>query len=417
MHDTSRIHVNLTAIDRNMAVLRKIVGPECALCPIVKADAYGLGAAKVAPRLAASGADLLAVFSPEQAVGLVRAAVPTPVLILMPVHEISRNDELYRWLVSGRLHLTVHDEAHLDRLIRLAERFACTIPVHLEVDTGMSRGGTDSETAATMIRRIAGTRWLHLAGMMTHFSNARTDAERTSAQMATFDRLVEGAGSQIPNDCMIHVASTYSVLRHRRYHRSMVRFGLAWAGYGLEEIEGGEVIVEGERLQPVMCWTSEIVQIKRIERGVSVGYGSLWTANRPSMIGLVPVGYADGYPVRREVGASHGCAAESGEVGVKLADGSIGFAPVIGAVNMDQITVDLTDLVLPGGVGESIGVGTEVELVSADRTAPNSLCRVARSAGTIPHDMLCRLNPRLKRCYEVENSRTGEQSRTAIAAG
>jgi alanine racemase len=415
MPDTSQLHINLSALDRNMGVLRRIVGPECALCPIVKADAYGMGAARIAPRLAAAGAELLAVYTPEQAAGLVRAAVSVPVLILMPVSDIARTDELYRWLVSERLHLTVHDEAHLEQLLRLAERFACTIPVHLEIDTGMSRGGADPAAAMAMIRRIAATRWMRLAGVMTHFSNARADAERTAAQLAVFDRVIEESKGAVPADCMIHVASTYSLLRHRRYHRSMVRFGLAWAGYGLEEIEGGEIIVEGERLQPAVSWTSRMVQTKTLAPGQCVGYGSLWSATRRSVLGLVPVGYADGYPVRMNGGQEgvHG-----GQVGVMLDGGAVGYAPVVGAVNMDQITIDLTDIVaVPGGPGASVGVGTTVELISTDRDAPNALCRVAKAAGTIPHEMLCRINPRIRRVYEVESSLVETSSRTAIAAG
>ena len=76
----------------------------------------------------------------------------------------------------------------------------------------------------------------------------------------------------------------------------MVRFGLAWAGYGMEDLEGGEIIVEGEQLEPAVTWSSRIVQVKEIEAGTSVGYGGLWTATRRTVLGLVPVGYADGFP-------------------------------------------------------------------------------------------------------------------------
>src|SRR5262245_3097623 len=141
MRDVSVIEVDLSALDHNVRVLHEIVGPDCGLCPIVKADAYGLGAARIAKRLAHNGAELQAVYTPDQAAELFRSAVGSSVLILMPLREIARVDELYRGLVSDRLQLTVHDLDHLADLMGITERYGVTIPVHVEVDTGMGRGG------------------------------------------------------------------------------------------------------------------------------------------------------------------------------------------------------------------------------------------------------------------------------------
>lgn len=439
MRESSVVEVNLAAIDRNMQALRAIVGPTCGLCPIVKADAYGLGAARVARRLASSGADLLAVYSAEQAAALTRAAISTPILVLMPVHEIGRGDDLYRALVSGQLHLTLHDEEHLEALTRIAERFGTVIPLHLEVDTGLGRGGASPDDALELLRRVAATRWLRLAGIFTHFSNARSDAPRTDAQLAIFDALIARAGAAVPAECVRHVASTYSLLRHRRFHRSMVRFGLAWAGYGLDDLEGGEVIEalaggQGQRLQPAVTWASRVVQVKTIEAGASVGYGSLWTAQRRSILGLVPVGYADGYPISRVRGngpalvavvlddpADPDRALRRARCAADIRDGRA-YVPVVGAVNMDQISIDLTDVVSGGSVGtgswsaSDFGVGMRVELVSPDPTAPNHLPRVAAAAGTIPHDLLCRIGPGVRRVYVGDGARMAADAPTPIAA-
>src|SRR4029450_123117 len=106
--DVSVIEVRLSDLDHNIRVLRQMVGPECGLCPIVKADAYGLGAGRIAKRLAHNGAVLLAVYTPEQAAELFRAAVSARVLVLMPLREVARVDELYRGMISDRLQLPVH---------------------------------------------------------------------------------------------------------------------------------------------------------------------------------------------------------------------------------------------------------------------------------------------------------------------
>ncbi len=407
MAETSVIEINLSAIDHNLAVMREMVGEGCLLCPVVKADAYGLGAARVAKRMAMGGADMFAVFSPEQASTLAAAAVGTPVLVLMPVRDFSRGDDLYRMLVSGALHLTVHDLRHLEQLQRLAEKFATPVPVHLEVDTGMSRGGCLPDEAAVVLRRIASNRWVRLAGIFTHFSNPRSDPERTKGQMEAFDGLLERERASVPADCIVHVASSYAALRHRRFHRSMVRFGLAWTGLALDGIESGEVLWESEQLRPILAWRSQLAQVKTIPAGSSVGYGSLWTAERDTRLGLVPVGYADGYPMCRG-------GRDPRQVRVRATglQGPIdGWAPLVGAVNMDQIAVDLTDLEgldsLPGG-----GVGAEAELVSDDREAPNHLARVAAAAGIVPYEFLCRLNQRIRRIYRAD-----EQAAPASGSG
>ena len=117
MQDTSTIDIDLSAIDHNMAVIRRVVGDGCALCPIVKADAYGLGVGNVARRLVAAGAEMLAVYSLRQAIETAAAINGAkPVLVLMPVTRIEREDELVRLMLAGQLHLVVHDEANLEAL-------------------------------------------------------------------------------------------------------------------------------------------------------------------------------------------------------------------------------------------------------------------------------------------------------------
>ena len=394
MHNASLIEINCTAITSNVRLLRKIVGPECMLCPIVKADAYGLGAPRIARTLLAAGAGIVAVYTPAQAAELIRAAISAPILVLMPVRDVDRVDDLYRGLICGKLHLTVHDHDHLQNLIAISERFGAAMPVHLEIDTGMSRGGCSLEDAPAILQRIAADRRLQLAGIFTHFANAEDDIELTESQLAAFDNLLEQNAAFIPKTCFIHAANSFATLRAERYHKTMVRVGLAWAGYGMESLNGGDIITEGQHLQPAITWKSSIIQIRRIAAGASVGYGSRWTAQRPSTIGLIPVGYADGYPAAagRCADADH----PGASVGV-LIDGRLYFAPVVGAVNMDQITIDLTDI-----ADERIAVGTEVQLITPDAAAPNHLPRLARAGGTIPHEMMCRLNPRLKRVFRTE---------------
>lgn len=408
---SSEIRVNLSALEHNVRVLRSIVGPDCALCPIVKADAYGLGVAKVARHLEAAGADMMAVYSLDQAAAIARAAVGKPILVLTAVRELDRIDETYRLLIQGRLHLTVHDPDHLQALMELSDRFATFIRVHLEVDTGMGRGGCDPADVEGMLGRIESSRWLRLAGVFTHFANASKQSARTTKQMDEFERILDRVSARLPEDCHVHVASTYGVLRARRFHQTMVRFGLAWAGYGPECMTGGEFRREAAELVPIVSWHSRVVHVKPIERGAAVGYGSTWTARRPSLLGIVPVGYADGYPLGlggRDDDPRPACVGVLPEGAADSDSEPRRFVPVVGRVNMDQIMIDLTDVSrrLP------VGPGTPVELIGTDPAAPNHLPRLARTAGTLPHEFLCRLHPRVKRVYVARPvpERSGEDA-------
>jgi len=403
MSETSRIRINLSAVAGTIQDIRDIVGPESVICPVVKADACGLGAAPIARHLVSAGAGMLAVYTSAQAATLARAAVGGPILVLQPVREMDRIDEAYRLLIRGDLHLTVHDEEHLDDLGRIAEKFATVIPLHLEIDSGMTRGGCPAASAPGIARRISEHRWLRLAGMSTHFARAGTDARFTNKQLAVFDAVLKKCGSAVPDDCLVHVANSVATLRHSRYHKSMVRVGQAWAGFGAERITDGEFRPQAAELRPIVTWRSRIIQVKTIERGTSVGYGSHWTAKQRSRIGLVPVGYADGYPM--------GLAATDDEpkppcvrVDTGEPDGQ-GFVRVIGHVNMEQISIDLTDLCSPRKRHPpEIGVGTDVELIGTDPHAPNHVPTLARVAGTVPHHLLCSLNPRIKRTYHARES-------------
>jgi alanine racemase len=195
-------------------------------------------------------------------------------------------------------------------------------------------------------------------------------------------------GPLVPQDCVIHEANTFGVFRAATYHRSMARVGLALLGYGAEEFSKPEEFAfaaEAERLRPAARWLSALVQTRTIDAGTPVGYAGTWSAQRSSRVGVVPVGYADGYPL---------ALSNRAKMGVTLRSGVKAFVPVIGRVSMDQTMLDLTDL--PEG---EAGLGSEVEVFGNDRTAPNHLPTLAHQAGTITHELLCRLSPRLARHY------------------
>ncbi len=394
MQDTSLLEFDTSAVAHNMRVLRRIVGSACVLCPIVKADAYGLGAKHLAPILVKSGAGMLAVYSAKQAEEILAAGVQDiDLLVLMPVRVIEQSDELSRHAKRGMLHFVVHDAAQLSELELAAHSLGVVLGVHLELDTGMSRGGARPEVAAALLRTLSSTTSLRLKGIFTHFANSRQSDTKTRVQLEVFRAFVAHESERIPKDCLLHVASTYALLRHRDYHFDMVRFGLAWLGYGSEELEAVDPLLARAELRPVVRWSTTIVQTKRIPEGAAVGYGSLFVARRDSTIALLPIGYADGYPVPRP-NAQHDASTSTQQVAICIGSKDRKYAPVVGAVNMDQLTIDLTDL---DPLGTRDWTGTEVELVTPLHDAPNHLPRLAAASGLIPHEFLTRLHARIPR--------------------
>lgn len=395
MTDNSVISIDFDAVDHNMKVVRGMVGPGVAVNVVVKADAYGLGAAKVARRLVQAGASMLTVYSPAQAEAL--EGVPAPVLVLQPVTKLDRGGALHSMLVAGRLHLVVHDTHHVAELIVLAHEHGVRIPVHLEVDTGLARGGCTPEEASRVLLAVAASPQLQLAGVMTHFSHAKGSAERCAAQMRAFDLFVDSHRALIPPECLLHAASTFASMRGPSMHAGMVRVGLAWTGLAGDGPDDAECL-ESADFRPAIRWTSSVIHVRRVARGTSIGYGWTWTARRDSTVGLVPVGYADGYPTlcAHAPGTPRDQAEPARWVRVRVGDWDA-EVPVIGAVNMDQICVDLTGLEhmlaeLPNG-----GLGAEVELYGTERAARNYLPVVADRVGVRAYELLCRLNPRIPR--------------------
>jgi alanine racemase len=172
----------------------------------------------------------------------------------------------------------------------------------------------------------------------------------------------------------------------------------------------GEVLPEALELRPIVAWKSRIVQVKTIESGTPVGYGSKWRAKRKTILGLVPVGYADGYPTslglrddrERTSGGTVAVFDRAPASSGHEHGGLLGYAPVVGAINMDQISIDLTDvLARRSGATNTASemTGAIVEIISPDPKAPNHLPTLASLAGIIPHELLTGLSQRITRQY------------------
>ncbi len=390
MSGPSWLEIDLGGLAWNLAAVRGLVGSGVRVCCVVKSDAYGLGAVPIAERLAASGADMLAVYSADQAETLVSQGVDMPLLLLMPVRGLDRGGALGRFAASGRLHFSIHDVAQIEQVNAIGQSLGCVLPVHLYLDTGMSRSGLELQEASVLLERLGGGGHVQLVGLYTHLATAGGDPVFAQEQLSLFEGFVAANRAHLGRGVLLHAANTFAALRGRRYHLSMVRVGLGLLGYGGDLMTGGVGVVDGLSLKPVVRWVSGISHIQRYPQGARVGYGGTCRLNRDSVLGVVPVGYGDGYPL---------ALSNKGVVRV-LGDGDQqgAAAKVLGQVSMDQIVIDLTDC---GGIAGGAGprVGGLVELISNDAGSPCSLVRLADLAGSNCYELLCRVSGRVERRY------------------
>jgi alanine racemase len=407
MNELSWLEINLSRLDANLSWWRKLVaaGPSIEgipqrphtrhptrICAVVKANAYGLGAVTIGQRLSAAGADMLAVYTPAQAEELVYAGVTTPILVLQPTRELERTEAVHAAAQAGRLHLAINDPAQLSMIDGLGRALACRLPIHLHLDTGMSRAGLSAAELAAMLQALPRYVNTRLVGLWSHFAAAGEDVSFAYEQVERLERALADNRAALdalapPPELIVHTAATAAACRDRRFQKDMVRVGIGLYGYGPELLAGqpGPLLPFDAPLQPVFRWIARIIHLQNYSRGTSVGYGCTHRLNRDSLLGVVPVGYADGYPL-----------ALSNKGAVRLINTTPGLAhalaPVLGKVSMDQIVIDLTDF-------PRTQTGQMVELVSDDPASRLALPALAGAAGTSPYEMLCRLSPRLPRKY------------------
>ncbi len=404
----SRLEIDLDAAAENLRAIRGHVGAGVAVCGVLKKDGYGVGAVPLAHPLVRAGVDMLAVYGPEEAEELLAAAVTVPMLLLMPVRALDRTSGLYRHAAAGRLNFSVHDPEQLESLAASGRTLGLTLRLHLYVDTGMTRSGLSEGEVLPALERVRDDRHLQVTGIYSHLAAADSEAAYAREQASGFERVLraiaaagidshEAAGVKAlakrgaaDEGITFHLANSYATLRSADYHHAMVRPGLALLGYGAEALIDGPASSDIPPLRPVVRWVSTINHAARYPAGRRVGYGGTYTLPRESVLGVVPVGYGDGYPM----GLSGGGAS----VRVRLIEGGPWYvAAVLGRVNMDQLVVDLTDV---KGATLDMLRGGEVEIYSDDPAAPNAVPRLAGLAGTHPYELLCRLSPRLARVYE-----------------
>jgi alanine racemase len=365
--------INLAAIERNVARLRRDLSPGAAFCAVVKANGYGHGSVAVARSALDAGATWLAVATAEEALILREAGIPGPVLVMGALGEEELDIAL-----AARGDLVVWSEAFVERV--LARRAGGSVAVHVKLDSGMGRLGTRerSEALAVAERVLAAAPRLQLAGAMTHFATADDDLEFVAAQLSAFAPFVAAVRRRQPA-IVVHAANSAATMRSPETHFDLVRCGIAI--YGCDPMQ---VDPEPNGLEPALELTSYVAALKRAQPGDSAGYGRRFIAERDTWLATVPIGYGDG--VRRLL--TNNC------------DVLIGGRryPLVGTVSMDNITVDV-------GRQDAVRLGQRATLIGRDGTERQTAEDLARRLQTINYEVVSGITARVARVYHRDGIR------------
>ena len=361
--------VDLDAVRANYAaVARHVSGPTTPLViAVVKANAYGHGAVPVARALEQAGAAMLACADIEEAVTLRDGGIRAPILVFGALG-ISDLDGVF----THGLTPTVSSPFAARALSDAAARRGVTVSCHLKIDTGMNRLGFRFDNLERTVRDVLGRPGIEIAAAYTHFATADDPAHPLfDLQRKRFDESLRRLAGMGIRPGLRHAANSAALLRDRNTWYDAVRPGLLL--YGLVP-PGSAAAVP---VAPAMTMRSRVVAVKGMRPGETTGYGARAPVDRPATIAVVPAGYADGLDVRM-----------AGRCSVLVRGRR---APVVGAVSMDSITIDVTGL--------DVTPGDEVVLVGEQSRRRIGAGDIAAALGTVPHEILCRTGSRIVRTY------------------
>lgn len=374
--------INLDAVKYNLKNIRRKIGDGIKMICVIKADAYGHGAADMAETMVESGADMFAVAFIDEAIALRKSGVDVPILILGFTPE-NRVKDVIKYDITQ----TVFTRELAECLDREAETFGKKVNVHIKIDTGMGRiGFRGNEKDIKDIKFIAGLKNINTEGVFTHFSTAdESDKEFTSVQAERFRTVIERLKNEGIEFSIIHCANSAGIMDFDDLTFNAVRPGIIQ--YGLYPSD--DVKKDSLDLMPVMALKSHISFIKEVDKGTPIGYGRTYVAPERRVIATIPVGYADGYLRAMKNG------------GRVIINGK--YAPITGRICMDQFMVDITEI-------DNTKIGDEVIIMGKKDGLEITADEIASIMGTINYEVVCLVSRRVPRVYMENGSVVKEVS-------
>ena len=389
--------IDLDALARDFRAVRQAANAQAKVCCVVKADAYGHGAVRMAREFEELGADWFAVSNLEEALQLRLGQIQKPVLVLgyTPPEEAAA-------LAKYHISQCVYSLEYAKELSHYAVEAGVTVKIHVKIDTGMSRLGfyyqdiSRDEATVQEVKAACTLPGLYPEGIFTHFAvydEGKEGDAFTMRQFGCFKEMIESLLREDVSFEVRHCANSAAVFDYPLSHLDMVRAGIVI--YGL--YPSGELRSRPD-LTPVLSLKSVVSHIKTVKPGATISYGRKFTADREMKVATVPVGYADGYP---RILSTKGAQVL---IGGKR-------CTILGRICMDQLMADVSDL-------PEVQVGDTVTLIGRDGQEAISADELASLEGSINYEVVCGLSKRVPRVYlkhgkvdSIYNALLGEEDR------
>lgn len=360
-HRDAWIEVNLDSIAHNVQEFRKNIPQDKKILGIVKADAYGHGAAMITPIMLASGIDMLGVASIDEGLDLRKERINCDILVVGAVPVWS-----FEIAAENSIAISIFSEKHIEACKQAFERTGIKPQVHIKLDTGMNRIGLEKENAVEYIKRVQKCDFIRLKGIFTHLANAEKELE-TKNQIDCWNSII----NQINTDgLLLHILNTAGAMTYD-VKSNMVRMGIAI--YGMYP-DLAKDLKFYPKLKQVMGLKGRITNIHKMQKGEGISYGYTYKADKDITVATIPVGYADGIP-----------RALSNKIYGELNGQKV---KQIGNITMDQMMFDITGI--EANEGDIITLLNDKDL---------SIDNWAKIIGTINYELPCRLKVRLPRVY------------------
>ena len=358
------VEIDLSAIKHNIRQLKSLLAPQTALMAVVKADAYGHGALTVAKTVIEAGAEWLGVATVPEGIELRSRGIEAPILILGATYTVEQIEAVAYWHLQPTL-------CSMEVAKLYSQTLKGDLPVHIKLDTGMSRLGPCWQQAVEFVQLVNKLPHLQIVSIYSHLATAESiDRTVMNQQQQRFDLATSQLADFIPLPCL-HLANSAATLTERSLHYDLVRVGLAV--YGLYPAAHLQSAVN---LQPVLQVKARVTQVKTVPPHTGVSYGYKFISDRTTLIAVVAIGYADGVP--RNL---------SNQMMVIVRGQKI---PQIGAITMDQLMLDVSAI-------PDLQPGEIVTILGSDGSEQISADDWAKQLNTISWEILCAFKHRLPR--------------------
>ncbi len=371
--------ISLKAIKNNITAIKKILNPNVEIMAVVKADAYGHGATKVAKEALKNGVKYLSVARIEEAIALRKEGIKAPILIFSYTHK-----NYFKELIKYSLTQTLFSLEYAKELSHFASSLKQELKVHINVDTGMGRCGFLVDSFRTYeknellkdIKSVCNLKNIFVEGIYTHFACAdEKNKKNANKQLKEFSDILKNLKKAKINIPIKHASNSAATIDMPDTHFDMIRIGISLYGlYPSYEVDKKKV-----KLLPAMSLKAYVIMVRKVPKNFQVSYGSTFKTKKASVLATLPIGYADGF---NRLLSSKGVVLINGEK-----------ACIVGRVCMDHIVVDVSHIA-------NVKVGDEAVIFGTQKKETISVDEIAKSLNTINYEVVSTLSNRVRRVYK-----------------